>query len=614
MKKFTIALLYLGFICAFSIYAQPGFTSNLLFVAKLVGEEEVPSVVTNAIGEANLFLNENRDSLCINITVKGLSGPITGAHIHEGPYGGIGNVAINFTNNVSGNRISTIITAPVLDNLFIANLFSGSFYINVHTANNPNGEIRGQIELESDLPFMAKLDGAQETPAVSTNASGLAVFDLSRSMISLKIKALFENLSGSITGCHLHSGLPGISGSVVADLMPGINGNRLDISIAPDSFLTLLMHGDIYINVHTAANPNGEIRGQLNRQRSMSFDANLNGTQETPPVTTSGNGLGLISFNSTEDTVWYDFVTAGLSAVPTAAHFHNGPPGVSGAVSINVSSSLSGNQLHGTIVGSNIPSGFIDNCLKGNVYLNFHTTAHSGGEVRGQLKRFIREGFTYSIDAAQETGVSTSSATGSGMASIDRDAEDLHFRMIIVGLTDTIVAAHFHNAPAGIQGATIFDINPYFTHSSIDDGAFNYWKSIDGFDSSKIALFLNNSVYVNIHTTQYPDGEVRGQIIHGSVCSVLNIGVAEIPYTMDFKVYPNPISTEALNISFDGLIQGTGKILIYDISGRIVYSNTVLIERGYNYISKNINLQPGMYMVKLQVENVNQFVVPLIKY
>src|SRR5205085_1453121 len=121
----------------------------------------------------------------INVTVKGLSSPITGAHIHEAPVGGTGSVVVSLTNNIIGNRISAVITAPTLDDLFIERLLNGSFYINVHTTNFPDGEIRGQIELESDYPFMAKLDGNQETPSVSTTATGLTVLDLSRSMTTL---------------------------------------------------------------------------------------------------------------------------------------------------------------------------------------------------------------------------------------------------------------------------------------------------------------------------------------------------------------------------------------------------------------------------------------------
>src|SRR4051812_23725019 len=124
MKKFTFLIICSALIFAGNLFAQSGFTNKLLFVAKLVGEQEVPPNTTTAIGEASFALNSTRDSLCINVTTKGLSGAITGAFINEGHVGGTGAVVVDLTNNTVGNRISTIITVPVLNNLFIANLLN----------------------------------------------------------------------------------------------------------------------------------------------------------------------------------------------------------------------------------------------------------------------------------------------------------------------------------------------------------------------------------------------------------------------------------------------------------------------------------------------------------
>ncbi len=612
MKKFTTAFFCLAMVCSI-IHAQSGFTTKLLFVAKLVGEQEAPPVITDGIGEASFSLNSNHDSLCINVTFKGLTSTPTGAHIHLGPVGGTGSIVIDLTNNMIGNRISAIITPPVLDELLISELLSESLYMNVHTANNPSGEIRGQIELEADWPFLATLDGNQETPPVVTPATGLASFELSRSMVALKIKAIFENLSGPITAIHLHTGPVGTGGPVVMDLMSGLTGNKLDIVVAPDSFLLDLMHGNIYINVHTGANPNGEIRGQILRQQFLSFDADMTGDQETPPIITAATGVGMISFNWARDTVKYNFRLEGMSGPVSAAHFHTGPAGTGGPVNFDLTPTVTGNSITGTIIGSNIPAGFLDACLLGNIYINVHTVANPNGEVRAQLRRFAREGFTYSIDALQETTGSTSTAVGSGMASIDRDADDLHFRMIVTGLTDTIQAAHFHNAPAGSPGLTIFDLTPFFSHTSVDDGAFNYWKKIDGFDSSKIVLFLNNSVYVNVHTALYPNGEVRGQVIQGGVCNELNVGIIPvIPLSLDFNIFPNP-SSDHLNISFDGLISGNGILSISDMTGREIQTENISISKGKNSFSLPLSMQNGAYIARLWIEQQEQYSTILLK-
>lgn len=613
MKKITI-LLALFAIATSSLFAQFQFSKKLLFVAKLEGDQEVPPLLTTAVGEASFSLNASRDTLCINLTVNGLSGPMTGAHIHEGPVGGIGSVVVDLTGFIIGSRVSAVITAPQLTPEFISKMMGNAYYINVHTAAHPNGEIRGQIGLEADIPFTASLDGAQETPAVSTNATGLAVFDLSRNMISMRITGYFQNLSGPITGIHLHSGAPGVAGSVVADLMSGLNQNKLDITVDPSAYGIDLMNGNIYLNVHTSAHPNGEIRGQVNKQLSMSFDAYLDGTQEVPAVSTNAKATGMMTFSPAMDTIWYDFLASGLSGAITSAHFHTGVAGVAGPVAINLGPGINGNRVKGMITGSNIPAGFMDDCLTGKVYVNIHTTAHSGGEIRGQLMRYVREGYTYIIDATQETPPTASSGIGSGIASVDRDIDNLHFRMIVDGLSGPITSAHFHEAQTGVAGPVIFDLTPYFSLSGTSDVAFNYWMSSAGFDQSMAALFFANRVYVNIHTAAFANGEVRGQVTSGGNCSNTSTGIhALTPLLMDINLYPNPLTGDVLTASFDALTSGNGQATIFDISGRKVGQEDIRVSSGRNIYNFKASLQPGLYMLRFELNEQQQFISSFVK-
>lgn len=611
MKNFTLTLM---FICTlfFNSFSQPGFTSNLLFVAKLEGDQEVPPISTSAVGEASFALNAAHDSLCINVTVKGLSGPLTGAHIHEGRTGGIGPVVIDLTNNIEGSRISTVITAPDLNSAFISKLMNGDYYINVHTAANPGGEIRGPIVLEADYPFLASLDGSKEVPAVATNGTGLVTFDLSRSVISLRIRGNFQNLTGPITGIHLHAANPDTTGPVVEDLMSGLNGNRLDINVDPTAYLSDLMNGRIYINVHTLLNPNGEIRAQVLKQRGLVFDAVIDGQQEVPPVSTPGFGVGMMWVNSDADSLWYDFLVDSLSSSVTSAHFHKAAMGTSGGVEVDLTSGINGNRLSGVV--SPLPSGFIDESLMGNIYVNFHTGTNPGGEIRGQMMRYAREGFTYIIDGGQVVPSNTGTAVGSGIASIDRDADNLHFRMIVTGLTDTITDARFYNASSGSTGNAIFDLNPYFTHSSVDDAAFNYWLNTAGFDSANVNMFLNDQVYVSVSTSQFPNGEVRGQVIQGGVCKTIITSVhAAVPLSFDFSAYPNPNSDGLVNVSFTGIENGNGNFELSDISGRRIYSQDIPVFSGENKFQLPLNVQSGIYLLKFSIGQNDQIVTRIIK-
>ena len=108
------------------------------YVATLTGAAETPPVVTAATGTATLVLNGD-DTLTYDVITSGLTG--TMAHIHLGAVGVAGPIIINLA---GGPTIWSGTTAPLTTEQK-AQLKAGLLYINVHTAANVNGEIRGQI-------------------------------------------------------------------------------------------------------------------------------------------------------------------------------------------------------------------------------------------------------------------------------------------------------------------------------------------------------------------------------------------------------------------------------------------------------------------------------------
>lgn len=113
-----------------------------IYQARLTGAEEVPPVNTAANGMAEIQLNTNTNVLSWKVTYTGLSGTATGGHIH-GPAapGRNAGVVIPFT-NVAAQPLTgqTTITPQQY-----GDLAAGRWYVNIHTAANPGGEIRGQL-------------------------------------------------------------------------------------------------------------------------------------------------------------------------------------------------------------------------------------------------------------------------------------------------------------------------------------------------------------------------------------------------------------------------------------------------------------------------------------
>jgi hypothetical protein len=117
-------------------------TSQETYQATLSSSQEVPPNASAGTGTADVRYNSNNQMLSWSVTYSGLTGPATAGHIH-GPAGPGANagVLIPFT-NVGGGTITgeAKITPEQL-----AQLTSGQWYVNLHTAANPGGEIRGQL-------------------------------------------------------------------------------------------------------------------------------------------------------------------------------------------------------------------------------------------------------------------------------------------------------------------------------------------------------------------------------------------------------------------------------------------------------------------------------------
>jgi hypothetical protein len=87
---------------------------------------------------------QDRTQLIYEVRMSGLSGPATAMHLHPAARGKPGSVVVNLGPVVNGEAIgcATNITTDVA-NAFI----NQGLYLNVHTAKNPGGEIRGQVIL-----------------------------------------------------------------------------------------------------------------------------------------------------------------------------------------------------------------------------------------------------------------------------------------------------------------------------------------------------------------------------------------------------------------------------------------------------------------------------------
>ena len=135
--KTVLATLALGAAVA---YAGSAFADKMK--ATLDGASEVPPVTTAGKGTADVDFDPATKKLSWKLTHSGLSGPATAAHFHgPGEPGKNAGVAVPIPNAAS----SPVEGSATLTDAQAADLAAGKYYINVHTAANPGGEIRGQV-------------------------------------------------------------------------------------------------------------------------------------------------------------------------------------------------------------------------------------------------------------------------------------------------------------------------------------------------------------------------------------------------------------------------------------------------------------------------------------
>ncbi len=107
----------------------------------LAGSQEVPPVATSASGMGSIMVSPD-GSVSGSVTTTGVDG--TMAHIHEAPMGQNGPVIIPFAK--TADNVWSVGAGAKLNDAQLQSLKSGNLYINVHSATNKGGEIRGQLK------------------------------------------------------------------------------------------------------------------------------------------------------------------------------------------------------------------------------------------------------------------------------------------------------------------------------------------------------------------------------------------------------------------------------------------------------------------------------------
>lgn len=139
-------MMRVGMVCGVQALALASMaqtaTQTAVATTRLSGLSEVPPVASGGSGTLEAVLNKETRVLTWTISYSDLSGPVTAGHFH-GPAMPGSNAAVAVP--VEGASSSPARGSATLTAAQMADLVSGSWYVNLHTAAHPDGEIRGQV-------------------------------------------------------------------------------------------------------------------------------------------------------------------------------------------------------------------------------------------------------------------------------------------------------------------------------------------------------------------------------------------------------------------------------------------------------------------------------------
>ncbi len=239
------------------------------------------------------------------------------------------------------------------------------------------------------------------------------------------------------------------------------------------------------------------------------FTLNLSAKNENPaPAGRNETGVFVLKIMS-DNSVQYNISVTGLASADalTAAHIHTGNPVVNGGVILNFAPIFTGSTASGTV--KDVRTTLLDSMRNEAVdlYVNVHSSQVGSGLVRAQLNKTVDWTQDVALAGSNEVPAVATSATGTARFRLTSDGS-LYYFINVTGLTTgdgTITAAHIHNGATGANGSVLVALAGGAADIGVD-------KKIVLTDVQKTAITGTAALYVNVHSSNFTSGLIRGQI------------------------------------------------------------------------------------------------------
>lgn len=439
----------------------------------------VPPGTSSATGNCTADLSGDATSLAIQCT-HNLPSPES-AHVHDAPRGENGPIVHTFSSPASPINENVPLTPRL-----VADFAAYFLYVEVHGAEGAEetagDSIRGQIGVAPSVITTGTIRIVK-----STSPGGGAGFGFTHNVVGGGGAFTLADTQVQ-TFTNVAAGTYTITEAAAAGWsLTGVSCDDTNSTGNPYArTATVNLQGNETVTC--------TFRNLQNVAATQLFVFDLSGDQEVPPtdVTATGGCFGQLN----QPAATFSIVCSHNVVGPEMMHIHRGAAGVNGPVAFDLGDPVSPVEATWT----NMTPADIAALLAGNLYVNIHASGRPTGAIRGQILPRTVDSFSFAANAGQEVPPTDSPATGDCFADLSDDATSLFVNCSHNVAAPTVI--HLHAAPLGTDGPPVYHYpltNPFSGNTPLTPRL--------------VADFAAGFLYVNIHSANYEEGEIRGQLI-----------------------------------------------------------------------------------------------------
>ena len=387
---------------------------------------------------------------------------------------------------------------------------------------------------ECKRAFYSSITPSQEVDATVSRGLGEAITEYYTSRV--EINGFVANTTDTISAAHIHDGMAGENGPVVApiDFFPlnaaapftAILPTFANINLTDEQAATMRERG-FYLNFHTSTYPGGEVRGQIAPRANTLYHTIIEPQQAFPgggPTDADGALLVEADQNRMVATGSFRDLNGFNPAVAGGAHLHVGLPGVNGPIRYPLTTAAPAGASEGAFLPADntfmgVTSDALDSLTNRLLYANIHSLAVPSGEIRGQVGPLA----TNVVASRLSTDVTIPYTGRMGMSrGTGRLVAEVYDTTVVVSGAfsrlsspiDVSIAggAHMHAGTVGVAGGILFPIR--FTPESGDTNVMVMPRmNVTPVTPANRMTLLNGDIYANVHTEDAPTGAIRGQML-----------------------------------------------------------------------------------------------------